>query len=144
MGQVLHYRKHPSMATATDSNPVDETVIDTATSPSLDRHHHSNDESAPLLARSPSGSSSSDSSSRTALSHKQSEHTRWIVRVFFVSSLLLWLFLLLGSALFFFWPWTKDKVDLSQWHFVSQSLGWLSAILYCCSRKYKHDGTVPY
>jgi hypothetical protein len=131
MGQVLHYRKHPSIAT--DSNPDDETVIDTAASPSLD--HHSNDESAPLLARSPSSTSTSDSSSRTALSHKQSEHTRWIVRVFFITSLLLWLFLLLGSALFFFWPWSKEKVDLSQWHLVSQSLGWLSAILYCCSRK---------
>ncbi|ORZ14737.1 PQ loop repeat-domain-containing protein [Absidia repens] len=120
-------------------NTNDETIVDTMdttatanlASPLSPRQQvDSNDETSPLLTR----TSSNDSGSDTVLSHSQSEHTRWIVRLFFILSVLLWLVLLLGSALYFFWPWTKDKVDLSQWHLLSQSLGWLSALLYCCSR----------
>lgn len=76
-----------------------------------------------------------NSRSPTALDHKQSDQTRWIVRLFLLLSVLFWLVLLLGSAFFFFWPWAKEKVDLDQWHLLPQSLGWSSAILYCCSRK---------
>ncbi|KAI8338706.1 PQ loop repeat-domain-containing protein [Chlamydoabsidia padenii] len=113
MGQVLFYRY---LFGNNNNNTGDETVIDCSR----------NDETAPLLTRTPS--------SHTVASHHQSEHTRWIVRIFFISSVLLWLTLIVGSACFFFWPWAKDKVDLDQWHLVSQSFGWLSAILYCCSR----------
>jgi len=59
--------------------------------------------------------------------------TRFYTRVFFVSSILLWIVLLGGSALFFFGP-GKDKVDMSRWHLLPQLLGWGSAILYCFSR----------
>ncbi|CAO3590897.1 unnamed protein product [Absidia cylindrospora] len=117
-------------------NTNDETIFDTmdttaATTNLSQRQQVCNiDETSPLLTR----TSSNDSGSDTVLSHSQSEHTRWIVRLFFILSVLLWLVLLFGSALYFFWPWTKDKVDLSQWHLLPQSLGWLSAILYCCSR----------
>ncbi|OBZ84891.1 putative vacuolar amino acid transporter YPQ3, partial [Choanephora cucurbitarum] len=59
---------------------------------------------------------------------------RWIIRVFFLTSILLWLALLGGSGLFFFWPREGHHIDLSQWHLVPQLLGWGSAILYCASR----------
>ncbi|KAI8096618.1 PQ loop repeat-domain-containing protein [Halteromyces radiatus] len=130
MGQVIYYRyAYSSTRTFKDilfnTSNNDETIYDTmATASTPD-----NDENAPLLRP-----SSSDSSSHTVLSQKQSEHTRWIVRCFFILSVLLWLTLLLGSVLFFWWPGAKDKVDLSQWHLLSQSLGWASAILYCSSR----------
>ncbi|KAI8332615.1 PQ loop repeat-domain-containing protein [Chlamydoabsidia padenii] len=81
------------------------------------------DESTPLINQ-----------SHIDLDHKQSDHTRWIIRLFLALSVMFWLVLILGSACFFFWPWAKDKVDLNQWHLLSQSLGWSSAILYCCSR----------
>ncbi|KAI8071145.1 PQ loop repeat-domain-containing protein, partial [Gilbertella persicaria] len=72
---------------------------------------------------------------RTPLLHKTpNKQTRYIVRIFFVSSLLLWISLLAGSGLFFFWPREGHHIDLSQWHLVPQLLGWGSAILYCSSR----------
>lgn len=58
--------------------------------------------------------------------------THGIIRLFFISSVLLWLGLLGASAAFFLWP--GQTTDWSQWQIVPQMFGWGSAILYCSSR----------
>ncbi|KAI7862494.1 PQ loop repeat-domain-containing protein [Spinellus fusiger] len=72
----------------------------------------------------------SSSMERPTLSVK----TRRIVRIFFVGSVLSMLFLLLGTATFFFWPNATDKIDYTQVDWVPQVLGWTSALLYCGGR----------
>lgn len=69
---------------------------------------------------------------RSTASSKKNPQTRFIIRLFFLSSVLLWLGLLGGSAVYFFG--SGKKIDMSQWHIVPQLLGWGSAILYCASR----------
>ncbi|KAI7892995.1 PQ loop repeat-domain-containing protein [Mucor mucedo] len=66
------------------------------------------------------------------VSRAKNPKTRGIIRLFFVSSVCLWLGLLGGSALFFLWP--GQTTDWSQWQIVPQMFGWGSAILYCSSR----------
>lgn len=122
MGQVLYYRtwyQRDSIEEVVASG-CDHSTSDLVThkqpSPSND------DESSPLLR----------TRSHYSIS-KQNHNTRTIIRLFFISSILLWVGLLVGSALFFFWP-GQSKVDMSQWHLIPQLLGWGSAILYCVSR----------
>ncbi|KAI8991302.1 PQ loop repeat-domain-containing protein [Mycotypha africana] len=67
------------------------------------------------------------------LDNEVSSNTRRVIRLFFVCSILMWVGLLAGSALFFFGP-NQKEVDLNQWHLLPQLLGWGSAILYCSSR----------
>jgi uncharacterized protein with PQ loop repeat len=107
MGQVLYYR------TRYQKEPIEEVVVSHCTPSTQDN------ESTPLLP--------------TKSHSKPDPNTRTIIRLFFISSILLWVGLLVGSALFFFWP-GQTKVDTSQWHLVPQLLGWGSAILYCASR----------
>ncbi|CDS09602.1 hypothetical protein LRAMOSA10962 [Lichtheimia ramosa] len=64
---------------------------------------------------------------------KLSERTQKIVRVFILSSVVFMALILGVSAWYFFAP-SNDPVDFSQWHLVSQLLGYASAILYCASR----------
>ncbi|CAO3625379.1 unnamed protein product [Cunninghamella blakesleeana] len=115
MGQVIYYRyKSGGTLFENDFFKQDQIIIE----------EESNNEHDPLIAQ----------QQHLKYRHKQSEQTRWIVRLFFISSILLWSFLLIGSGLYFFWPWATKKVDLSQLHLLPQLLGWASAILYCCSR----------
>ncbi|KAI8074109.1 PQ loop repeat-domain-containing protein [Gongronella butleri] len=118
MSQVGYYRYvYPRLygTESIDSTADDETVYDTQAS--------SDSERQPLLAN-----------ANAYQKPTTSEYTRRITRWFIISSVLLWVFLLGISALYFFWPGAKNKVDLSQWHLLSQTLGWASAILYCTSR----------
>ncbi|CAO3590640.1 unnamed protein product [Absidia cylindrospora] len=141
MGQVLYYRYiYNTSQTMYDlllriKPKQDEMIYNIITAPSSSSsssHNQSNDnindkETLPLLA-----------SANTIPSEEQvnypSERTRRIAQLFIVCSVLFWLFLLLGSACYFFWPWAKDRVDLEQWHYISQLCGWASAFLYCVSR----------
>ncbi|KAG2236248.1 hypothetical protein INT48_008608 [Thamnidium elegans] len=59
-------------------------------------------------------------------------NTRFLVRLFSISSIIIWSALLGGSALFFFHP--GQNIDWSQLQLVPQLFGWGSAVLYCCSR----------
>jgi hypothetical protein len=141
MGQVLYYRYAYNQTRGMfgwllykqDNNETTfEATTSTTSSPCPPASKPDNCNESTSLLNSPSGG---HPHSLTALNHKQSDQTRWIVRLFLLLSVLFWLVLLLGSAFFFFWPWAKEKVDLDQWHLLPQSLGWASAILYCCSRK---------
>ncbi|ORZ14528.1 PQ loop repeat-domain-containing protein [Absidia repens] len=147
MGQVLYYqyiyntpqtmydlllRIKPSTIIKQDEMTYNTITISSPSSSSSSSNNQSNDnindkETLPLLA-----------SANIIHAEKQdnypSERTQRIARLFIVCSILLWIFLLLGSACYFFWPWAKVKVDLEQWHFVSQTCGWASAFLYCVSR----------
>ncbi|KAI8368066.1 PQ loop repeat-domain-containing protein [Blakeslea trispora] len=113
MTQVFYYR------TLYPKQHVEEVVV-SITGPTSDT------ENTPLLLQ----------RERTFQSNVSRQHprTRTIVQLFFVSSILLWVALLGGSALFFFLPREGHHIDLSQWHLVPQLLGWGSAILYCTSR----------
>jgi hypothetical protein len=101
MGQVFYYRQ---------KNPhhIEEVVTSSFGSDSQE-----DDENTPLIMR-----------------PKQSPHTRSIIRIFFVSSVLLWVGLLVGSAYLF----SHTQIDYSQLHVIPQLFGWASAILYCASR----------
>ncbi|CAO3615991.1 unnamed protein product [Cunninghamella echinulata] len=125
MSQVLYYRYKTNGTIFEEESNIDTntTTISTTTT----------NEQSPLLS-SNNNNNNNNNNTKPKYHHKQSEQTKWTVRLFFIASIFLWTFLLLGSATYFFWPWAKDKVDLSQWHFVSQFFGWASAILYCCSR----------
>lgn len=107
MGQVFYYRRQ--------SHHMEEVVCDYATSGTPP------DEQTGLL-----------NASSTAISSTKNPKTRGIIRLFYISSILLWVGLLAGSAMFFLWP--GQSTDWSQWQIVPQSFGWGSAILYCASR----------
>jgi uncharacterized membrane protein YagU involved in acid resistance len=108
MTQVFYYRKmYPS-------KHIEEVVVND--------YGNIPNESTSLLSK--------PSTSSLTISSDKNPQTRLIVRLFFVSSIVLWLGLLGGSGIFFI----THKVDLSQWHLISQLLGWGSAILYCSSR----------
>lgn len=59
-----------------------------------------------------------------------SEKTRSVTHIFFISSILLWLLLLVASAIYFH----QSSLDSSKIHVLPQIFGWASAILYCSSR----------
>lgn len=59
-----------------------------------------------------------------------SEKTRSVTHIFFISSILLWLLLLVASAIYFH----QSSLDSSKIHVIPQIFGWASAILYCSSR----------
>ncbi|KAI9476154.1 MAG: PQ loop repeat-domain-containing protein [Benjaminiella poitrasii] len=88
-------------------------------------NHDANEEHSPLLL---------SKKKKTFGKATVSDRTRFIIRIFVLSSVVLWVGLLGGSALFFFTPGQKNKIDLSQLHLVPQLLGWGSALLYCLSR----------
>lgn len=112
MSQVFYYRRcYPS------KKHMDEVVI--VSSP--EEEETGVNESTSLLHRTPSS---------LTISSQKNPSTRLIIRLFFISSILLWLGLLGGSGLFFYYK----TVDWNQWHITSQLLGWGSAILYCASR----------
>ncbi|KAI8638042.1 PQ loop repeat-domain-containing protein [Parasitella parasitica] len=149
MGQVFYYR------TVYPQHHIEEVVVNDygAGESDLAIPHHR--KSTPVSSSSSSASSSScndftnertsllstngnilnskSHASFTTIHSPQSLNTRYVVRLFFVSSILLWTGLLVGSALYFFGPGQK-KVDMSQWHLIPQLLGWGSALLYCVSR----------
>ncbi|ORX62770.1 PQ-loop-domain-containing protein [Hesseltinella vesiculosa] len=117
MSQVGYYRHiYPRWYGESQASTDDETIYDT-------QQQQEQDERRPLLE------------GGTGY-HKKvaSAYTRRMTRYFILSSILLWVVLLGGSLLYFFWPWASHKVDLSQWHWLSQTLGWASALLYCSSR----------
>lgn len=64
------------------------------------------------------------------------KRTRRIVHWFCIASVLVSCIILGGAGFYFFGPTTTDddKLDLSQWHWLPQLLGYASALLYCCSR----------
>jgi uncharacterized protein with PQ loop repeat len=119
MSQVFYYRTYYP----TKHHRKEEVVVSASPDDYYSISHEIPNESTSLLHRTTSTSS-------LTISSQKNPKTRMIVRLFFVSSILLWLGLLGGSALFFYFK----TVDMSQWHLSSQLLGWGSAILYCSSR----------
>lgn len=127
MGQVFYYRrgkeqKHIEEVVATNYDGS-ETIRTVSSSSSSDGGNQIN-ESTSLLP--------TTSTSSFTVTSKKNPQTRFIVRLFFISSIILWVGLLGGSAVFFFG--SGRKIDMDQLHFIPQLLGWGSAILYCASR----------
>jgi uncharacterized protein with PQ loop repeat len=115
MGQVFYYRK---------SVPSEEVVVSQYGGCFEREGETSNDI--------PSDTVDENTSLISNKKQKQNPQTRFITRLFFLSSILLWCSLLGGSAIYFFG--SGKKLDMSQWHLLPQLLGWGSAILYCASR----------
>lgn len=137
MGQVFYYRrgkdeKHIEevvVATQYDGTETIRTTVSSSSSMERGGQRNAVDESTSLLLPTTSTSSLTVTS---ATKKKNNPNTRFIVRLFFVSSVILWVGLLGGSAVFFFG--SGRKIDMDQLHLVPQLLGWGSAILYCASR----------
>lgn len=139
MGQVFYYRsrggkegKHIEevvVATTTNYDGTETTTTVSSSSSMVEGGHRIADESTSLLL--PTTSTSSFTLTSTT-KKKKNPNTRFIVRLFFVSSVILWVGLLGGSAVFFFG--SGRKIDMDQLHLLPQLLGWGSAILYCASR----------
>ncbi|CEP12069.1 hypothetical protein [Parasitella parasitica] len=147
MGQVFYYR------TVYPQHHIEEIVVNDYGAEESDlaisRHRKSSSSSSSsasssscndfmnertsLLSTDSNILNSKSRASSTTIQPPQSLATRNVVRLFFVSSILLWTGLLVGSALFFFGS-GQTKVDMSQWHLIPQLLGWGSALLYCVSR----------
>lgn len=135
MGQVFYYRRK-SPAKHIEEVVVNYGITDQQRSRSssssssssdnsshfsgLSHHNQCLQENSPLLAR-----TKSQSTVKTL-----NLSTKRVIRIFFISSILLWSTLLLGSAYLF----ARKEIDWSQLHLLSQLLGWGSAILYCVSR----------